>query len=175
MPQVVGTDELLPATAHVHVALLDHQLHVPQPANPAAGLSELHIIWRIFTQHVHKSVRQPLQFVTRSDVANNRVIIMRSVKWRSLVLYTCLVADIEVPSMTLKNSKASNSYSSEAERRWLLPPISDKQQKRPISTLTTDHKTCMITGISRKYPICPIFSKVMLKFMENFSMTFAEK
>ena len=28
--------------------------------------------------------------------------------------------------------------------------------------------------ISRKYPICPIFSKVMLKFMENFSMTFAE-
>ena len=25
-----------------------------------------------------------------------------------------------------------------------------------------------------KYPICPIFSKVMLKFTENFSMTFAE-
>ena len=48
-PHVVGTVELLPATAQVHVALLDHQLHVPQPANPAAGLSELHIIWRIFT------------------------------------------------------------------------------------------------------------------------------
>ena len=32
----------------------------------------------------------------------------------------------------------------------------------------------MITGISSKYPICPIFSKVMLKFTENFSMTFAE-
>ena len=32
----------------------------------------------------------------------------------------------------------------------------------------------MITGISRKYPICPIFSKVMLKFTETFSMTFAE-
>ena len=116
------------------MALLDHQLHVPQPANPAAGLSELHIMWRILTQHVHKSVRQPLQFGTRSDVANNRVIIMRWVKGRSLVLYTCLVADTEVPSMTLKNSKASNSYSGEAERRWLLPPISDKQQKRPIST-----------------------------------------
>ena len=28
--------------------------------------------------------------------------------------------------------------------------------------------------VSRKYPICPIFSKVMLKFTENFSMTFAE-
>ena len=28
--------------------------------------------------------------------------------------------------------------------------------------------------ISRKYPICPIFSKVMLKFTENFSMTFDE-
>ena len=26
----------------------------------------------------------------------------------------------------------------------------------------------------RKYPICPIFNKVMLKFTENFSMTFAE-
>ena len=32
----------------------------------------------------------------------------------------------------------------------------------------------MIIGISRKYPIGPIFSKVMLKFEENFSMTFAE-
>ena len=112
--------------------------HIPLPAKPAAGLSHLHIIWRIFThQHVHKTVRQPLQFGTMSDVANNRVIIMRWVKGRSLVLYTCLVADTEVPSMTLKNSKASNSYSGEAERRWLLPPISDKQQKRPITTLTT--------------------------------------
>ena len=100
---------------------------------------------------------------------------MRWVKGRSLVLYTCVLDDTEVPSMILKNSEASNSYYGVAERRWLLPPISDKQQKRPISTLTTDHKTCMITGISRKYPICPIFSKVMLKFTEkNFSMTFAE-
>ena len=99
---------------------------------------------------------------------------MRWVKGRSLLLYTCLLE--EVPSMILKNSKASNSYSGVAERsqRWRLHPISDKQQKRPISTLTTDHKTCMITGISRKYPICPIFSNVMLKFTENFSMTFAE-
>ena len=45
-----------------------------------------------------------------SDVANNRVIIMRWVKGRYLVLYTYLVDDIEVPSMILKNSKASNSY-----------------------------------------------------------------
>src|SRR3954464_11510505 len=82
--------------------------------------------------------------------------------------------DTEVPSMIVKNSEASNSYCGVAERWWLLLAISDKQQKRPISTLTTDHKTCMITGISRKYPICPIFSKVMLKFTENFSMTFAE-
>ena len=74
-----------------------------------------------------------------SDVANNRVIIMRWVKGRSLLLYTCLVDDTEVPSMILKNSKASNSNSGVAERslRWWLPPISDKQQKRPISTLTT--------------------------------------
>ena len=78
--------------------------------------------------------------------------------------------DTEVPSMRLKNSKASNSCCGVAERRWLLSPISDKQKKRPISTLTIDHKTC----ISRKYPICPIFSKVMLKFTENFGMTFAE-
>ena len=69
---------------------------------------------------------------------------MRWVKGRSLVLYTCLVADTEEESMMVKNSKASNSYSGEAEQRWLLPPISDKQQKRPISTLTTDHKTCMM-------------------------------
>ena len=82
--------------------------------------------------------------------------------------------DTEVSSMIVKNSEASNSYCGVAERRWLLPAISDKQQKRPISTLTTDHKTCMITDISRKYPICPIFSKVMLKFTENFSITFAE-
>ena len=99
---------------------------------------------------------------------------MRWVKGRSLVLYTCVMDDTEASSMIVKNSKASNSYCGVAERRWLLPAISDKQQKRPISTLTTDHKTCMITGISRKYPICPIFSKVMLKFTENFSMTFAE-
>ena len=71
--------------------------------------------------------------------------------------------DTEVSSMIVKNSKASNSYCDVAERRWLLPPISDKQQKRPISTLTTDHKTCMITGISRKYPICPIFSMSFAK------------
>src|SRR3954463_3317951 len=82
--------------------------------------------------------------------------------------------DTEVPSMIVKNSEASNSYCGVAEQRWLLPAISDKQQKRPINTLTTDHTSCMITGISRKYPICPIFSKVMLKFTENFSMTFAE-
>ena len=101
---------------------------------------------------------------------------MRWVKGRSLVLYTCVMDDTEVPRMILKNSKASNSYSGVVERslRWRLPLISDKQQKRPISTLTTDHKTCMITGISRKYPICPIFSKVMLKFTKNFSITFAE-
>ena len=93
---------------------------------------------------------------------------MRWVKGRSLVLYTCVMDDTEVPGMIVKNSEASNSYCGVAEWRWLLPAISDKQQKRPISTLTTDHKTC----ISRKYPICPIFSKVMLKFTENFSMTF---
>ena len=59
--QVIGTVELLPPTRQVHVALLDHQLHIPLPAKPAAGLSQLHIIWRIFThQHVHKTVRQPL-------------------------------------------------------------------------------------------------------------------
>src|SRR5215216_704970 len=88
-------------------------------------------------QHLHKSVRQPLQLGTRSDVANSRVIIMRWVKGRSLLLYTCLLE--EVPSMILKNSKASNWYSGVAERslRWRLPPISDKQQKRPITTLTT--------------------------------------
>ena len=97
---------------------------------------------------------------------------MRWVKGRYLVLYTCVMDDTEASSMIVKNSEASNSYCGVAERRWLLPAISDKQQKRPISTLTTDHKTCMITGISRKYTICPIFSKVMLKFMENFSMTF---
>ena len=113
-PQVVGTVELLPAMPQVHVALLDHQPHVPQPAKPAASLSQLHIIWWIFTQHVHKSVRQPLQFGTRSDVANIRVIIMRWVKGRSLLLYTCLLE--EVPSMILKNSKASNSYFGVAER-----------------------------------------------------------
>ena len=93
---------------------------------------------------------------------------MRWVKGRSLVLYTCVKDDTEVPSMILKNSEASNSYCGVVERRWLLPSISDKQQKRPISTLTTDHKTC----ISGKYPICPIFSKVMLKFTKNSSMTF---
>ena len=82
--------------------------------------------------------------------------------------------DTEVSSMIVKSSEASNSYCDVTERRWLLPAISDKQQKRPISTLTTDHKTCMITGISRKYCICPIFSKVMLKFTEKFSITFAE-
>ena len=72
-PQVVGTIELLPPTRQVHVALLDHQLHIPLPAKPTVGLSQLHIIWRIFThQHVHKTVRQPLQFGTMSDVANNR-------------------------------------------------------------------------------------------------------
>ena len=65
--------ELLLPTIQVHVALLDHQLHIPQPAKPAAGLSQLHIIWRIFThQHVHKTVKQPLPFGTMSDVANNR-------------------------------------------------------------------------------------------------------
>ena len=82
--------------------------------------------------------------------------------------------DTEASSMIVKNSEASNSYCGVTDRRWLLPAIFDKQQKRPISTLTTGHKTCMITGMSRKYPICPIFSKVMLKFTENFSMTFAE-
>ena len=39
VPQVVGTVELLPATTQVHVAIPDHQLHVPKPAKPAAGLS----------------------------------------------------------------------------------------------------------------------------------------
>ena len=140
-PQVVGTVELLPATAQVHVALLDHQLHVPQPANPAAGLSELHIMWRIFTQHVHKSVRQPLQLGTRSDVANNRVIIMRWVKGRSLILYTCVMDDTEVPSMILKNSKASNSYSGEAERRWLLPPSLISSKRDQLVPLQHYHTT----------------------------------
>ena len=32
----------------------------------------------------------------------------------------------------------------------------------------------MIICISRKYLICPIFSKVMLKFTKNFSIIFAE-
>ena len=114
MPQVVGTVELLSATTQVHVAVPDHQLHIPKPAKPAAGLSQLHILWPMAVQHRHKSVRQPLQFGTRSDVADNRVIIMRWVKGRYLLLYTCLLE--EVPSMILKNSKASNSYSGVAER-----------------------------------------------------------
>ena len=75
---------------------------------------------------------------------------MRWVKGRSLVLYTCVMDDTEVPSMIVKNSEASNSYYGVAEQRWLLLAISDKQQKRPISTLTTDHKTCMITGYTER-------------------------
>src|SRR5215216_3158058 len=54
MPQVVGTVELLPATTQVHVAVPDHQLHVPMPAKPAAGLSQLHILWPMAVQHLHK-------------------------------------------------------------------------------------------------------------------------
>ena len=78
---------------------------------------------------------------------------MRWVKGRSLVLYTCVMDDTEVPSMILKNLEASNSYCGVAERRWLLPPILDKQQKRPISTLPIDHKTCMkITTLYQVYP-----------------------
>ena len=62
---------------------------------------------------------------------------MRWVKGRSLVLYTCVMDDTEASSMIVKNSEASNSHRGVADRRWLLPAISDKQQKRPISTLTT--------------------------------------
>ena len=123
------------------MALLNHQLHIPLPAKPAAGLSQLHIIWRIFThQHVHKTVRQPLQFGTTSDVANNRYHNEMG-EGEISRLYTCVMDDTEVSSMIVKNSEASNSYCGVADRRWLLPAISDKQQKRPISTLTTDHKT----------------------------------
>ena len=85
---------------------------------------------------------------------------MRWVKGRSLVLYTCVMDDTEVSSMIVKNSEASNSYYGVAERRWLLPAISDKQQKRPISTLTIDHKTCMITGITSKSEASQVSQKL---------------
>ena len=57
VPQVVGTVELLPATTQVHVAVPDRQLHVPMPAKPASGLSQLHILWPMAVQHLHKSFR----------------------------------------------------------------------------------------------------------------------
>ena len=94
VPQVVGTVELPPATTRVHVVVPDHQLHVPMPVKPAAGLSQLHILWPMAVQHRHKSVRQPLQFGTRSDVAKSKVIIMRWVKGRSLLLYTYLLEEV---------------------------------------------------------------------------------
>ena len=57
VPQVVGTVELLLATTQVHVAVPDHQLHVPMPAKPAVSLSQLHILWPMAVQHLHESVR----------------------------------------------------------------------------------------------------------------------
>ena len=108
VPQVIGTNKLLPAMTEVHVAVPNHHLHVRMPVKPPAGLSQLHILWPMVVQHLHESVRQPLQCGTRSDVANSRVIIKRWLKGRSLLLYTCLMDDTEVPSMVLKNSEASN-------------------------------------------------------------------
>ena len=97
---------------------------------------------------------------------------MRWVKGRSLVLYTCVMDDTEGPSTIVKNSEASNSYCGVADRRWLLPAISDKQQKRPISTLTTDHKTCMkiplyIKFIQAKSLIVKAVGKVTESKLDN--------